>query len=171
MVTGFVFVMMLVIEYLNVLTSGAWQRLLSQSRWRQYVLAAFLGATPGCLGAFVVVAMYSHRMISLGAVVAAMIATSGDETFVMLAMIPKETLLLTAILFVIGVTFGFLTDTFAGRVGGLKAESCDELTVHTFETCRCYPRGQILAQWKLPSPFRTVPALVLALFVVSMLLG
>ena len=32
--------------------------------------------------------MYSHRVLSLGAVVTAMIATSGDEAFVMLAMIP-----------------------------------------------------------------------------------
>lgn len=34
MITGFVFVMMLVIEYLNVLTQGAWQQGLRGSRWR-----------------------------------------------------------------------------------------------------------------------------------------
>ncbi len=35
MITGFVFVMMLVIEYLNVLTQGVWQRGLQGSRWQQ----------------------------------------------------------------------------------------------------------------------------------------
>ncbi len=85
MITGFVFVMMLVIEYINVLTSGVWQQRLSASRWGQYFFAAIMGVTPGCLGAFIVVAMYSHRMVTLGAVVSAMIATSGDESFVMLA--------------------------------------------------------------------------------------
>ncbi len=79
MITGFVLVMMLVIEYLNVLTQGVWQHNLRGSRWQQYLLAAFLGATPGCMGAFAVVALYSHRVVSLGAVVAAMIATSGAD--------------------------------------------------------------------------------------------
>ena len=90
MITGFVFVMMLVTEYVNVLTRGSWQQGLSRNRWGQYLLAAFLGATPGCLGAFAVVAMYSHRTLTVGAVVAAMVATSGDEAFVMLAMIPRQ---------------------------------------------------------------------------------
>ena len=89
MITGFVLVMMLVIEYLNVMTQGVWQHKLQGHRWRQYALAALLGATPGCMGAFAVVALYSHRTVSLGAVVAAMIATSGDEAFVMLAMVPQ----------------------------------------------------------------------------------
>jgi hypothetical protein len=89
MVTGFVAVMMLVIEYLNVLSRGEWQKRLTNRRWGQYLLAAFLGATPGCLGAFAIVAMYSHRNLSIGAVVAAMIATAGDESFVMFAMIPN----------------------------------------------------------------------------------
>ena len=66
MITAFVGVMMLVIEYVNVLTQGRWQEQLSHRRWGQYLLAAFLGATPGCLGAFAVVAMYSHRNLSLG---------------------------------------------------------------------------------------------------------
>ncbi len=67
MITGFVFMMMLVIEYLNVLSRGVWQRGLRGGRWRQYLLAAFLGVTPGCLGAFAVVSLYLHKEISLGA--------------------------------------------------------------------------------------------------------
>jgi hypothetical protein len=46
-ITAFVTVMMLVIEYANVLTQGAWQKHLIRNRWGQYVLAAFLGATNG----------------------------------------------------------------------------------------------------------------------------
>jgi hypothetical protein len=182
MITGFVFVMMLVIEYINVLTNGAWRQRLATARAGQYLFAALLGAIPGCLGAFIVVAMYSHRMLSLGAVVAAMIATSGDESFVMLALIPKEALLLTGILFIIGVAAGFVTDIFAGRSktsplpslrrGEISGrESCEGFELHTFESCRCFPRGQILAQWKERSPFRTILAIVLALFIIAVLSG
>jgi hypothetical protein len=43
-VTGFVFVMMLVIEYINVLTAGAWQRGLAGRRRGQYLLVVAAGA-------------------------------------------------------------------------------------------------------------------------------
>ncbi len=197
MITGFVFVMMLVIEYVNVLTSGSWQQRLATARAGQYLFAALMGVIPGCLGAFIVVAMYSHRMLSLGAVVAAMIATSGDEAFVMLALFPKEALLLHALLFVIGIIGGLFTDAISrwyrtsprlkpplawlapaafpaqalqkGEISG--DEACEGFQVHTFESCQCFPRGQILAQWKERSPFRTILTLTLALFIIAALSG
>ena len=49
-------------------------------------------------------------MLSFGAVVSAMIATSGDESFVMLAMVPKQALIITLVLFVLGIFAGALTD-------------------------------------------------------------
>ncbi|MEA2102206.1 MAG: putative manganese transporter, partial [Thermodesulfobacteriota bacterium] len=110
MITAFVFVMMLVIEYINVLTQGTWQERLARNKAGQYLVAALLGGIPGCLGAFMVVAMYSHRIVSLGALVAAMIATSGDETFVMLAMIPRQSLMIIGILILVGIFAGALTD-------------------------------------------------------------
>ncbi len=64
MITGFVLIMMLVIKYINVQTRGTWQRMLRQSRFGQYLLGAFLGVVPGCLGAFTVVSLYSHRTVS-----------------------------------------------------------------------------------------------------------
>ena len=54
------------------------------------MLGAFLGVIPGCLGAFAAVSLYSHRNLSFGALVAAMIATSGDEAFVMFSMFPLQ---------------------------------------------------------------------------------
>jgi len=39
MVTGFVALMMVLVEYFNVLNRGTWQRALAGSRWRQYVVA------------------------------------------------------------------------------------------------------------------------------------
>ena len=43
MITGFVFVMMLVIEYMNVLTNGAWRQRLATARAGQYLFAALMG--------------------------------------------------------------------------------------------------------------------------------
>jgi hypothetical protein len=171
MITGFVFVMMLVIEYLNVLTQGTWQQGLRGSRWQQYVLASLLGATPGCLGAFAVVSLFSHRVLSLGAVVAAMIATSGDESFVMLTMIPGTAVIIFSILFATGIAAGALTDVFFGEKAVKWARAGHEFDLHEEELCRCFPRGHIAEQWRHCTLARGTLSLVLFLFVFGLLSG
>lgn len=170
-ISSFVVVMMLVIEYLNVLTSGAWQRKLAEHKWGGYILASFLGAVPGCLGAFAVVAMYSHGALTYGALVAAMIATSGDEAFLMLALIPKQALVLTALLVAVGITAGALVDAILGRRTASRAVSCEGFEVHPIEQCECFPRGRMLEQWRQCSAARGILAVTLALLVASVLTG
>jgi len=77
---------------------------------RQYIVASSLGVTPGCLGAFASVSLYVRGFITFGALVAAMIATSGDEAFVMLKLFPKQALILNAFLFVCAVVTGMLVE-------------------------------------------------------------
>lgn len=169
MITGFVLVMMLVIEYLNVLSAGKWQDRLAGHVWGQYVLGALLGVVPGCLGAFTAVAMYSHGVLTLGAVVTTMIAASGDEAFVMLALIPKQALLLMGVLFLLGLTVGALVDVAGGRRRTRVVGIC--LEVHASDRCECFPRGRILAQWRRCSPARGTLATALALFLLGVLSG
>jgi hypothetical protein len=163
-ITGFVGMMMLLVEYLNVLTSGRWQQRLAGHRWGQYFLGAFLGATPGCLGAFAVVAMYSHGMLTLGAVVATMIATAGDESFVMLALVPKQTLILVGILFVFGISVGALTDAISGGRMPSQPVCREGFGVHREEDRDFFDRNRITSQWKECSAARGTLAVVLLLF-------
>ena len=65
MITAFVAVMMITVEYISVLTRGTFQDALSRNRWAQYLAAALLGALPGCLGPFTIVARYTHRALPL----------------------------------------------------------------------------------------------------------
>ena len=123
MVTMFVFVMMTVADYLNVLTKGKMNRMIRGGLFRQYITTAFLGATPGCLGAFMNVSFYVHGLITFGAMVGGMIATSGDEAFVMLALFPGKATLLFLILFVVGILFAWLVDKL---VPVLKIRPCEE---------------------------------------------
>lgn len=171
MITGFVSMMMLVVEYLNVFSRGSWHQKLTGHRWGQYILAALLGATPGCLGAFAVVAMYSDRVLTLGATVAAMIATSGDESFVMLAMFPKRALLVTGVLFVLGIAAGVLTDAVVGKRRTRQPPRCAGFEVHSEEHCECFPRGKILNQWKACSAPRGILSVVLAVFIMALIAG
>jgi hypothetical protein len=171
MITAFVALMMVVVDYANVLTRGLWQNRLFESRWTQYILGAMLGVTPGCLGAFAVVAIYTHGMISLGALVAAMIATTGDEAFVMLALFPEQALLLMAVLFAVGVIAGWITDRLTGRQQIPQREACRQFAVHDTMDCECFPAGRILSQWRDLSLARGVLTVSLLLFVISIAIG
>ncbi|OQX92186.1 MAG: hypothetical protein B6D58_04320 [candidate division Zixibacteria bacterium 4484_95] len=171
LITGFVFMMMLVIEYLNVLTRGAWQRGLSKHKWAQYIIAVLLAGSPGCLGAFAVVAMYSHGVVTIGAIVAAMIATSGDEAFVMFAVFPGKAFVLTGVLIGIGLVTGWLVDVFVGKRVADKLKACKKLEIHELETCECFPKDKIVKQWQQLSLARGVLTGVLLLFVLGIVTG
>jgi len=166
-ITGFVSVMMLVIEYVNVQTSGEWSKGLARHKWGQYLIAGLLGAIPGCLGAFVVIAMYSHRVITMGAVITAMIATSGDEAFIMFAMVPKQALIITITIFVTGIIAGVLTDIISGKKEKAIQQDCSGLQVHSTDQCTCYPYGHILEQWKELSAIRIVLSIVFVVFIIA----
>jgi hypothetical protein len=109
-ITFFVFVMMLVVDFIDSTSNRRMSEIIKGGHWRQYTLASLLGSTPGCLGAFMNVSLYVHGMISFGAIVGGMIATSGDEAFVMLAQFPITGLVLFVLLFVFGILFAWVSD-------------------------------------------------------------
>ena len=80
-ITVFVFVMMLIVDYLNVYTKGRMEKAMIAGKGRQYATASFLGSTPGCLGAFTTVSFYVHGLLGFGAIVGGMIATSVGTLF------------------------------------------------------------------------------------------
>ena len=110
LITGLVVVMMMMIESLNIESRGMVFKGLKKTKFGQVIVAALLGSIPGCMGGFATVSLYTHRLFSFGALVAMMIASSGDEAFVMLAMVPQEALVLFVVLFVIAVVVGVVTD-------------------------------------------------------------
>ncbi len=130
LITGMVVVMMLMIESINIKSDGKWFGALKRTRLGQVVLSALLGSVPGCMGGFASVSLYSHGMLSFGALVAMMIATSGDESFVMLGMFPGTALKITLLLFIIAVAVGLLVDKILEKSGRVAAVSCGDMTIH-----------------------------------------
>ena len=125
LITGLVVVMMMMIESLNIESKGLFFKGLKKTKVGQVVFGALLGSIPGCMGGFATVSLYTHKMFSFGALIAMMIASSGDEAFIMLAMIPEKALLIFAILFVVAVAAGILTDTIADRLHSRKCHKSD----------------------------------------------
>lgn len=129
LITGLVVVMMMMIESLNIESRGLFFKGLRKTKVGQVVIAALLGSVPGCMGGFATVSLYTHRMFSFGALVAMMIASSGDEAFIMLAMIPEQAIILFIILFIIAIAVGIITDKIYDKV---HAKECSK---HEHEDC------------------------------------
>jgi len=132
LVTGLVIVMMMLIECLNIWSDG---RFVNRFRGRgvgQIALSALFGAVPGCMGGFAVVSLYTHGMLSFGALVAMMIASSGDESFVMLAMMPEKAWWIFLLLLALAVVIGVVVDAIH-KPGPAVPTCCDNYSVHTGE--------------------------------------
>lgn len=167
MISGFVFIMMVAIEYINVQSKGVWQKHLTGNKYKQYIIAGLLGALPGCLGAFTIVALFSHQLVSFGAVVTTMIATSGDEAFVMFAIFPKQAALLTGILLATGILAGYITDKFYHPKGIYNEISKHNIVLHDEQVCKCFEKDKFWSNLFHPSLNR----LSVAIGIISLMAG
>lgn len=107
-ITVLVLLLMAVVESINISSSGRIFKKLHGKPVAEVAMACLLGAIPGCAGGFVVVSLFTHRLLSFGALIGGMVATFGDEALFMAAQSPKQALILTGILFVIGFVTGLL---------------------------------------------------------------
>lgn len=110
-----VIALMTLIEIFNVFTQGKVFKGLENRKFGQIVTGSALGLIPGCVGGFAGVSLYSHRIISFGALTAMLISTTGDEAFMMLAAFPRQALLLMLCLFAGGILTGTAIDAFLSR--------------------------------------------------------
>jgi hypothetical protein len=100
-------VMMMLIEYVTLMWKGRFSSGLKtrESNW-SLPAGVLLGVIPGCLGAFTAVSLYFHRIFGFGPMLASMISTTGDEAFVMLSLIPSDTIMLNAVLISLALMAG-----------------------------------------------------------------
>lgn len=107
-ITLLVLLLMAVVESINISSSGRLFQKLHGKPVLEVAMACLLGAIPGCAGGFVVVSLFTHRLLSFGALIGGMVATFGDEALFLAAQSPKDALILTGILFAIGFVVGVL---------------------------------------------------------------
>jgi hypothetical protein len=147
-ITVFVMIMMLLIEYLSVQNRGKWNKQFDRNPWLQVIIAALLGLTPGCLGVYLVVSLYVHRVFQFSALVAAMIATAGDEAFVLFAMIPEKAVLISVLLLLIAVISGFILMLVPAGQRKMKL-SVNHMVLHDHDPdCRCWVPSLIIPQFR-----------------------
>ena len=123
--SGFVLCMMLLVEYFHSSSRTTFMKILKVGGLGSYLLAASLGAIPGCFGCFLVVTCYIHGLISVGVLVTASVITIGDVAFVLLARDIDLYLKLLFLTVSVGLIAGFVVD----RLGIFQKfqSGCDQL--------------------------------------------
>jgi len=106
----FVGAMLLFFGYLNYMTAGGAIQAISKYRRFQVLMGAVLGVSPGCGGAIFVMPLYLRGSVTYGTVVATLISTMGDSSFVIISKMPKEALYIHLISFVVGIVSGYVVD-------------------------------------------------------------
>ncbi|MFC1839357.1 putative manganese transporter [Thermodesulfobacteriota bacterium] len=179
MITVFVFVMMLLVDFIDTASKKRMSDIMKRGQWRQYILSSFLGSTPGCLGAFMNVSLYVHGIIGFGAIVGGMIATSGDEAFVMLIKFPRTALILFILLFLSGIIFGWISDKVIKtlRIGTCKScleadcEYCIESIKNVEDSDKIYNLKNIRENFYSLSFTRFILLQLILCFMVLVLFG
>lgn len=122
-ITGFVIIIIILIELLNSAVKEKLAKFLDKNPYLQIILGSLFGLIPGCIGTFIIVALYSERVISISTLIAALIASVGDEAFIMLAVMPKESILLFTILAVLAISTGFTTELIKRKINKKRIET------------------------------------------------
>ena len=174
LITGLVTVMMLMIEYIHIYSRGRSFARLQNRPMRQIGLAALLGIIPGCIGGFAAVSLYSHGIISFGALIAMMITTLGEEAFFLFAVAPKAGLLLVAILFPLALLFGWIFDKWIKKTSVPFAIE-KHYPLHHEDECHEKQHAAIWSNWRENlrniHPIRALLLTGLFLFILAMSLG
>lgn len=133
-ITTLVIGMMMVIEFINVRTGGLWSKKLQKSPIVQIIFAIIMGIIPGCLGTYTVVSLYVHRVLNFPALMAALIATTGDEAFFMFSLFPEKALTINLILIGISLAVAAILQLcMKNKFIGLNKEM--SFPIHENESC------------------------------------
>lgn len=105
-----VFVALTLLAYYVAQQQFGWDisRLAHKSPIYQIVVAAILGALPGCGGAIIVVSQYAAGRVGFAALVTVLVSTMGDAAFLLLAKDPKTGLLVIATGLLVGIFSGWI---------------------------------------------------------------
>lgn len=111
-VTVFVGAVLLLFGYVDYVLSGRLVQKIEKSKKIQPIIGSLLGITPGCGGAIFVMPLFPRGSVSFGTVTATLLATMGDSAFVLMAVMPKEFILVTIISFFVAAITGYIVDLF-----------------------------------------------------------
>jgi hypothetical protein len=128
--------MLLVFGWLEVRTAGGIVRGMRKFRRWQPVFGALLGVSPGCGGAIFMMPLFVNGTVTFGTVVATLLATMGDSSWVIFSRLPGHALVIHGISFAVGIGTGYLVDALGIGKNLLKGREAEAMAAVTEQVQR-----------------------------------
>jgi len=133
-VTVFASVALLFFSYFNFKNDGAFIKVIKKNKKFQPLIGACLGLTPGCGGAILIAPLYIKKTVTFGTIIATLIATMGDASFLLMTKSPKIFIILNVTTFIVGVTSGYIVDYLnIQKYFNLNTKSIKQKISHKFK--------------------------------------
>ncbi len=129
-ITSIILFLMIIVEIVVLKYQNNIIKFLKNNKLIGYVVSSFFGIMPGCIGVFAMDTLYMSGLLGFGGIIAAMIATTGDETFILISMATKGEiswniiLVLMFVLFIVGIVGGYLADYIKKKTNLKLCEEC-----------------------------------------------
>ncbi len=130
-ITLTIFALMVIVEILVLKYKSNVVKFVKRNKLLEYITSSFFGIIPGCVGTFAMDSLYMAGLLSFGGIIAVMIATSGDEAFLMLSMAFQGSIkwatiaILTSSLLVLGILGGYLADYYRRQTRMEFCKKCE----------------------------------------------
>ncbi len=144
-ISAIILILMIIVEYIEIVFNEKLKKFFSKGKFSQIFLATLFGSFPGCIGTFVVDSFYMSGIIGFGAINSALIATSGDEAFILIGMAFKgdspitlsSLIILFSSLFLFGILGGYLAILYKKI---FKIKLCKKCTIVHEEEDKSKPK-------------------------------
>ena len=129
-ITLIIFVLMVIVELLVLKYQDKIIVFVNKNKFLGYIISSFFGIIPGCVGTFAMDSLYMSGLLGFGGIIAVMIATSGDEAFLMLAMAGRgeiswaSVVFLISVLFVLAIIGAFIADYLKKKLNFKFCHKC-----------------------------------------------
>lgn len=134
-------VMLLLFGWLEVRTAGGIVRGMRKHRGWQPVFGALLGVIPGCGGAIFIMPLFVSGTVTFGTIVATLVATMGDSSWVIFSRLPGHALVIHSISFVVGIGMGYLVDALGIGKNLVKGKQREAMAVISEQVDVCLLPG------------------------------
>jgi len=113
-----IFSLMVIVELFTLKYKDKLISFAKKNDFLRFVIASLFGILPGCTGTFVMDGLYMAGLLGFGGLMATLIATSGDEAFLIVSLATKGeiswtiVLILMSTLFLLGIIGAYLARAF-----------------------------------------------------------
>lgn len=114
-VTSFVALTLIIFHVLERSAKTDPAHLMQRHAGWQVVIAAVMGALPGCGGAIIIITQYVLGRVGFGSMVAVLTATMGDAAFLLIARAPGDAAIVIGLCTLAGIASGYAVEALHGK--------------------------------------------------------